>query len=53
MSLAEQVLRKLLDEGPGYEQHHVDLEMGVFDCRIDFTDEEIAYCRSLMAGDGA
>lgn len=52
MSLAEQILRKLLVPEKEYEQHYVDLEMGVFDCRVDLTDEEIAYCRSLQHIDG-
>lgn len=47
MSLAEQILRKLLVPEKAYEQHYVDLEMGVFDCRVDLTDEEIDYCRAM------
>ena|SRR5687767_4209551 len=52
MSLAEQILRKLLVPEKEYEQHYVDLEMGIFDCRVDLTDEEIAYCQSMRLIDG-
>lgn len=53
MSLAAQILRKLLVPEKEYEQHYVDLEMGVFDCRVDLTDEEIAYCQSMRLNDGS
>lgn len=53
MSLAEEILRKLLVPEKEYEQHYVDLAMGVFDCRIDLTEEEIAYCREMRQSDGA
>jgi hypothetical protein len=51
MSLAEQILRKLLTDD-GWEQHYVDLGNGIFDCRVDLTDEEVAYCRTLRDGQG-
>jgi hypothetical protein len=52
MNLAEQILRKLLVAEKAWEQHYVDLEQGVFDCRVDLTDEEIAYCREMRHSDG-
>lgn len=53
MTIADDILRKLL--GPrddGYGENYVDLEQGVFDCRVTLTEEEVAYLKGLEPSDG-
>lgn len=41
------ILCKLLAVPDNGDQHYVDLDVGVFDCRIDLTDEETDVLRRL------
>lgn len=42
------ILSKLVvDQSDGHDQHYVDLDMGVFDVRINLTDEETEVLKRL------
>jgi len=48
--LAASIVRKLVIEQHPGDQHYLDIEDGVFDSRIDLTDEEKAYLRAVAGG---
>lgn len=48
MSIGDDILRKLLGQSDDlWGANYVDLEHGIFDCRVTLTAEEIAHLKAL------
>lgn len=50
--IATAILRKLVVDPENGEQHYFDIDLGIVDCRPDFTPDERAFLAALATPDG-